>query len=212
MELPKCADWVKSKEASINGILVALGSVGSYVLRNPEGNLGQFHKTISDLREKQEFIRTMVFKTISMESECKKMVALVTEDYKDAMAKAFKEHAGVVEKARSMEEKELKLREYLPIIRELKTWEATFDNIKSLREAAEFIYRDISFGSMALNLQLNVVRSQVLNGEVKILFGEGAIKSLLHDNSLDSLQKAALKNTPNGVSDLGGDQDLLDKL
>ena len=75
MELPKCADWVKSKEASINGILVALGSVGSYVLRNPEGNLGQFHKTISDLREKQEFIRTMVFKTISMESECKKMVA-----------------------------------------------------------------------------------------------------------------------------------------
>jgi transcriptional antiterminator Rof (Rho-off) len=147
-----------------------------------------------------------------MESECKKMVALVTEEYKDAMAKAFKEHAGVVEKARSMDEKELKLREYLPVIKELRTWEATLDNIKSLREAAEFIYRDMSFGSMALNLQLNVIRSQVLNGEVKILFGEGAVKSLLHDNTLDSLQKAAVKNMPNGESSLGGTDFDLDKL
>lgn len=194
--------WLDKRSNEINSIVKAMLTVKSFTVKNPVGNLNVFHETLSSLRETQEFARTYFLKVIDLELEAKRFLGMAIQNYKDAMAKAFVSMKDKVDGARSFEEKELRLREFLPEIKERENWEGTLESIKLLKEAVDLVYQDLSKAAMALNLQVGVLKNQILTGEIRIAIGEGAVRSILSESTLDSMEKVALKSQPNGSFNL----------
>lgn len=204
--LSKAPNWLSVRSADIENILKSLSIVKSFVVKTPEGQLSKFHTSISELRETQEYLRTWVGVSIRLEAEAKRLLALAVSNYKDVIGKSFIVHKDKIEGAKSLEEKMLRLRDFVPEIKIMEEWEATLDNIKLLREAVEFSYDDLNKASMSLNLQVNVIRQQVLTGEIRIILDGQATRAVMSDNTLDSMEKASLRNKmgskPNGTFEL----------
>jgi hypothetical protein len=199
-------NWLEIRQPEINLVLKALYDVKSFTVGNPAGNLNLFHTTLSSLRETQDYVRTYLLKVIGLESEVKRSLGMAIQDYKDAMGKAFTTHKVQTEGGRSLEEKSMKLREFLPEIKIKEEWEDTLESVKLLKEAVDLVYQDLSKNAMSLNLQVAVLRNQILTGEIRIAVGDGAVKSLLSEATSDSMEKAAFRNKmvnqPNGEFNL----------
>ena len=198
--------WLDTRQPEINLVLKALYDVKSFTVGNPAGNLNLFHTTLSSLRETQDYVRTYLLKVIGLESEVKRSLGMAIQNYKDAMSRAFTTHKAQTEGGRSLEEKAMKLREFLPEIKIKEEWEDTLESVKLLKEAVDLVYQDLSKAAMSLNLQVNVLRHQVLTGEIKIGIGDGAVRSLLGEATMSSMEKVAFKskmdNQPNGEFNL----------
>lgn len=195
-------NWLEKRQPEINRVLKALYDVKSFTIANPAGNLNLFHTTISGLRETQDYVRTYLLTVIGLESEVKRSLGMAIQNYKDAMCKAFTLHKDKTEGGRSLEEKSMKLRDVIPEIKIKEEWEDTLENVKFLKEAVDLVYQDLSKSAMALNLQVAVLKNQILTGEIKIALGDGAVKSVLSEATLDSMEKVGMKNMPNQDFDL----------
>jgi hypothetical protein len=194
IEIKKCADWLKSVDPAIESVVKGMQGIKSFTISNPEYNLRAFHTVLSELREKQEHIRTHVFVTMRLESQCKRLLGMAISNYKDGISKGFIEHKDKIEGARSLDEKELRLRDSVPEIKEKEDWEAAYDDLKLLREAVEFVYMDLSKAAMALNLQVNIIKQQILTGELRLAIGQDVARQVLGSE---------LKNQPDGMFELG---------
>jgi hypothetical protein len=161
-------------------------------------DLNQLHTSLAGSRNYQEWVKSYLVEAIGMELEVKRLLAVTKMDYKDQLGKAFTEKAEIVSLGKSFEEKILRLREHLPIIREQEEWEQLLDNVQSIKEAVQFVYDDLSKGAMAIASHINVVKTQILTGQVKIQIDGATAKVLFADTTLDAIDKAAIKNSGRG--------------
>lgn len=206
--LPTPAVWTEKRQPEIISMLKALKELKSFTVPNPADNLNQLHTAIAGARNYQEWVKTCLVQAIGMELEVKRLLALTEIRYRDELGKAFTARADVIDKAKSFEEKLLRLREYLPVIREKEEWEQTLETVTSFKQAVQLVYDDLSRGAMAISAQVNVIRSQILNGEIKIQVDGFTAKGLIQENTMDALDKASVRNQERGETSFGN-QDTL---
>jgi len=197
---PTPTQWLTKRQQSIADTLKLLKVEKTFTVPDPTSNLNQLHTAIAGARNYQEWVKTCLVNAIGMELEVKRLLALARIQYRDELGKAFTTKADVIEKAKSLEEKLLRLREHLPVIREVEEWELILDSVTSFKQAVQLVYDDLSRGAMAISSQVNVIRSQILNGEIKIQVDGFTAKGLITENAMDALDKAALKNQSRGAS------------
>ncbi len=190
--------WIEKRQPDILNILDSLKQYKSFTVPNPTENLNSLHTCISGIRGYQEYVREYLVKAISLELEVKRLLAYAEISLKDEIGKAFSTYAEVVSQGKSFEEKMLRLRQYIPAISDKEKWEAVYDSVKSFKEAVELVYKDLNSASMSIHGQIQVIRNQVLTGELKIRVGEFTAKAILSDNTLDAVEKASLSNIPAG--------------
>ncbi len=198
----KPQDWLDKRTPEIEQIVKALSTIKTHTVSSPIGNLNQFHTSMSNLRENQEYIRTWLLKAIELELEAKRFLALAIQNYKNAMGRAFISMKDKIDGARSMDEKELRLRDFVPEIEIKEGWESILESVKLLKESVDLVYGDLSKASMSMAGQISVIKQQILSGEIRIAIGEGAVRTVLGENSLSSAEKVALQNQPSGEFDL----------
>lgn len=184
--------WIEKRQESILTGIEGLKKIGTVQLPvNPGDDLNELHSVISKIRGYQEWVRTTLIQAIGLELEVKRLLAKSEMSLKDDLGKAFTTHATIVEKAKSFEEKMLRLREFLPTIKEKEEWESILDSVRSFKEAVEMTYKDLSSASMSVHGQIQVIRNQVLTGEMKIQIDGFTAKGILQDSTLDAVEKAA---------------------
>lgn len=189
-------EWLDVKETEIMGVLKALDTVKAYSIGDPTANLNRMHEVATNVREKQAYVLTQLTKVIEMQLEARRMLVQAKIKYKDAMAEAFETHKEQIGNARSLEERELRLRKYVPSIKERDSWEETLENVLLLREAVQLVYDDMSKAAMTLATQVNVVKQQILVGEVKII--DSGLMKVLSDSTMDAVERAKINSMPRG--------------
>jgi hypothetical protein len=202
LEKPSPQDWLQKRQPEIINILSTLKQLKTFTVEKPAEDLNQLHVSISGLRNYQEWVKTYLVNAIGMELEVKRLCAVTEIEYKDALGKAFTEKADVVSLGKSFEEKLLRLRQYIPVIREKEEWEAILESVGSFKQAVQLVYDDLSRGAMSTATQVNVIKSQILTGQIKIQIEGNVAKSIISENALDSLDRAAIKNTTRGEGTL----------
>ncbi|VVB50699.1 Uncharacterised protein [uncultured archaeon] len=205
VKLPTPVEWAEKRQPEIVSMLKSLKELKSFTVPNPTDNLNQLHTAIAGARNYQEWVKTCLVQAIAMELEVKRLLALAEIKYKDELGKAFTTHADIIEKAKSFEEKLLRLREKLPCIREKEEWEQTLETVTSFKQAVQLVYDDLSRGAMAIASQVNVIRSQILNGEIKIQVDGFTAKGLITENAMDAVDKASIKNQERGQTSFGSE-------
>jgi hypothetical protein len=196
---PTPTEWLQKRQPKIVEALDALRKVKTFSIdKSPVEDLNQLHTSLAGSRNYQEWVKSYLVEAIGMELEVKRLLAVTKMDYKDQLGKAFTEKAEIVSLGKSFEEKILRLREHLPIIREQEEWEQLLDNVQSIKEAVQFVYDDLSKGAMAIASHINVVKTQILTGQVKIQIDGATAKVLFADTTLDAIDKAAIKNSGRG--------------
>lgn len=191
--------WINKRQKDILGTLDTLRELKSITLpANPEHNLNELHASISKTRGYQEYIRASLVTAIAYELEVKRLLANSESALKDALAKAFVEKADIVALGKSVEERMIRLRPFVPEIKEKEEFEALLESVRSFKEALDLVFRDLSSCNFSISSQVNVIRSQILSGEIKIQVGDFTAKSILSENTLDAVEKAAVKNVLNG--------------
>jgi len=186
--------WIDKRQESMLKTIDGLKQIGTIQLpSNPGDDLNDLHAVISRVRGYQEWVRTSLVQAISLELEVKRLLANAEITLKDEIGKAFTTYAAVVEKAKSFEEKMLRLREYIPAIKEKEEWESILDSVRSFKEAVEMVYRDLNSASMSVHAQIQVIRNQVLTGQMKIQVDGFTAKGILQEGTLDSVEKAAAR-------------------
>lgn len=187
-------NWVEKRQETLLNTLDGLKTIGTVQLpTNPGENLNELHTVISKIRGYQEWVRTSLVNAIGYELEVKRLLAKAEMALKDDLGKAFTTHAAIVEKAKSFEEKMLRLREYIPSIKEKEEWESILDSVKAFKEAVEMVYRDLSSASMSVHGQIQVIRNQVLTGELKIQVDGFTAQGILKDQTMSAVEKAATR-------------------
>lgn len=190
--------WLTKRQPSIVKILDSLRQIKTLTVPNPSEDLNQLHTAISGARNYQEWVKTYLVEAIGMELEVKRLLAISNIEYKDALGKAFVTKADIVASGKSFEEKLLRLREHLPTIREKEEWEQVLESVQSLKEAVQLVYDDLSKAAMAISMQVNVIKSQILTGQIKIQIKGFTAKDILSENAFSAIEKASMKNIPNG--------------
>lgn len=190
--------WLTKRQPGIVKILDSLRQIKTLTVPNPSEDLNQLHTAISGARNYQEWVKTYLVETIGMELEVKRLLAISNIEYKDALGKAFVTKADIVASGKSFEEKLLRLREHLPTIREKEEWEQVLESVQSLKEAVQLVYDDLSKAAMAISMQVNVIKSQILTGQIKIQIEGFTAKDILSENAFSAIEKASMKNIPNG--------------
>jgi len=186
------SSWIEKRQESMLKTIDGLKQVGTVQLpANPGDDLNELHSVISKIRGYQEWVRTSLVQAIGLELEVKRLLANSEIVLKDELGKAFTTHAAIIEKAKSFEEKMLRLREYVPAIKEKEEWESILDSVKSFKEAVEMVYRDLSSAGMSVHAQIQVIRNQVLTGQMKIQVDGFTAKGILQESTLSSVEKVA---------------------
>jgi hypothetical protein len=208
LSLSKSEDWLQLRMPEIQRILDTLKDPSAHVIGDNVENLNNIHGVVSNIRGRQEYIKTYLIRVIGMELEVKRFLALAKSKYKDAIGPAFVKYSELVSAARSYEEKENRIREFVPQIKEREEWESISEQVSLLKEAVDLAYQDLSKASMTASLQVNVIRQQVLTGEIKVQFGKFTPQTLLEDAALSSperhlLHKLPGDGKPSGEFDLG---------
>jgi hypothetical protein len=189
--------WLHRCMPEINRILEALKEANvPHVIGDNVENLNLIHGVVSSIRNRQEHVKTYLINVIGIELEVKRFVALAKSRYKDAIGPAFVQYSELVNAARSYEEKENRVRSYVPQISELENWESIKDQISSLKEAVTLAYEDLSKASMTASLQVNVIRQQVLTGDIKVRIGNFGTSELVKENLLNSEEKFLTNKLP----------------
>jgi hypothetical protein len=196
LKIDKAEDWIQLRMPTIQRILDSIKDVKHEVIGDDMVNLNRFHTISSIVRERQQYVKTYLVQVINLQLEVQRLYALSKKKYKDAMGEAFVKFSEIVDKARSYEEKELRLRKFVPEISEKEQWEEIVEQIASLKEAVQLTYDDLSKSAMAVSLQMNVVRNQVLTGELKIRVGNFTAEGILQDALMDSSDKKLLHRLP----------------
>ncbi len=196
------SDWVLSKQDTIQRSLETLKGLKSFTLPDLSTNLNAFHGKISEIRGTQDWVRTYLITCLGMELDLKRRVSSARIAYKDAMGLAFVSRKDVIDTAKSFEEKTLRLRQYVPEIRELEEWEDLLKFLETFKEAVQLVYDDLSKASMALSVQSNVIKSQILTGDLKIQIDGFTAQSILKDNTMTAIEKASASATPRGEMEL----------
>lgn len=187
--------WIEKRQETILTGIEGLRKIGTVQLpANPGDDLNELHSVISKIRGYQDWVRNTLVQAIQLELEVKRLLARSEMALKDDLGKAFTTHAVIVEKAKSFEEKMLRLREYIPTIKEKEEWESILDSVRSFKEAVDMVYKDLSSASMAVHGQIQVIRNQVLTGELKIQVDGFTAKGILQDNTLTAVEKAATRS------------------
>lgn len=193
-------EWLDKRESEITRILSTLLPSKQMTVGDPTANLSAMHTVITNIREQQAFIGTYLARVIEMELEVKRALAAITSQYKDEMGRALVEFKDLVANSRGLEERELRLRDKLPVLKRKEEWESTLENIKLLRQAVELMYEDLSKAAMAINLQGQVLRNQILIGEVKLV--NNNLIRLFQDSTLEAVEKANVNNMVRGTSQI----------
>jgi hypothetical protein len=188
--------WLGMREQEINNILKSLTQVKTFVVGDPTANLGKMHTIASGIREYQAYVGTYMASVFGMELEAKRMLSTVTMKYKDAMGDALDTYKEQIANARSLEEREMRLRKFLPVIREKEEWEQTLESIKLLKEAVQMVYDDLSKAAMTLVTQVNVIKHQILIGELRIV--DKQLLQVLQESTVEAVEKASVRAIPNG--------------
>jgi len=207
LDISKSEDWIQIRMPEIKRILDTVKEVKHEVIGDDMDNLNRFHTIMSTVRERQQYVKTYLVQVINLQLEVKRFLALAKKNYKDAMGIAFTKYSEIVAQARSFDEKELRLREFIPQIAEKESWEEIIEQVSSLKEAVQLVYDDLSKSSMAVSLQSNVVKSQILTGELKLRVGNFTANGILQDNLLDASEKKLLTRLP-GDGQSSGEFDL----
>jgi DNA repair ATPase RecN len=195
LNLSKADSWLTVRIPQIKKVLSILRGIPRDVVGDDMTNLNRLHTVMSNTRERQQYVQTYLLQVINLQREVKSYLSLAMANYKDAMGKAFTQHAEVISSARSYDEKELRLRQYVPEISEKEIWEGIADQVESLKEGIKLVYDDFSKDAMSISLQRDVVQSQIYTGELKI-----RVEDLTARNMIRDAQKKELPgpNAPNG--------------
>jgi hypothetical protein len=196
MRLEKAEDWIQFRMPEIQRILDSMRDVKHEVVGDDMINLNRFHTISSVVRERQQYVKTYLVQVINMQLEVRRFLSLAKQKYKDAMGKAFDSYSTVIAQARSYEEKEIRLRKFVPEISEKEQWEEIVEQIASLKEAVQLTYDDLSKSAMAVTLQNNVVKNQIMTGELQLRVGNFTAQGIIQENLFDKKEQKLLNPLP----------------
>jgi hypothetical protein len=197
VNISNSARWIEARTPQLTRILQTLQETNvNHTIGDNVDNLNKIHGVVSSIRGRQEYVRTYLVSIINIELEVKRFLALAISNYKDKIGEAFTTYAELVDRARSYEEKENRLRPYVPEIKEKEEWEGILDQVKSVREVIQLCYNDLDKASMAANLQVAVIKQMILTGEIKIQYDKFSGSELVKNSTMTGTEKAFMDKLP----------------
>ena len=183
--------WLENKQRILLNAIDSLKQVKSFSVPDPTEDLRKIHTSLNGCREYQTWVLNLLVGINAMDLEVRRLLAKEESSLKDSMGRAFVEHADVVALGKSFEEKSLRLRPYVPEIKNVEEWTSILKMVESVKDTLNMVYQDLSKSGFALNTQVNLLKVQIMTGDIKLAVGDsGMVKALFSEATLSSVEKA----------------------